>query len=239
MSLEALSWALKVQGVTPAQKAVLVSMANAADPEGYTYIGQKRIGRESCCSRRTVQEALKALERAGLIRREERRRANGSRQNDDCWLQIHTQQGADAAPCEEPQGAGNAPPGAREMRPHPNRHKQPSDPSPTEKAAGTAAIPHGIGSKSPEAKLFRLGARVLGPRAAGVVRQLREAMRDDQRCAEVLEAAEGKHDARAYVMGCIQSRPPPIDYDAIEQRVAERERRATGDDGMDGNRGES
>jgi hypothetical protein len=67
MSFEALKWCRAVQ-VTLAQKAVLYVLADMADEHGAAWPSIAAICSASCASERTVQNALRDLKKAGLIR---------------------------------------------------------------------------------------------------------------------------------------------------------------------------
>lgn len=82
MSVDAISWA-KAQPVKPsAAKFVLVMLADYADEHGYCYPGQKRLAQDTSQSERSVRDHLAALERDGWIRRERRRRPDGTNASD-------------------------------------------------------------------------------------------------------------------------------------------------------------
>lgn len=66
------------------RKAILLLIANDASTEGVCYSGQVRLAEMGECARETVSRHLGELEKAGLIARRERRRANGSRSTD--WI---------------------------------------------------------------------------------------------------------------------------------------------------------
>lgn len=73
MSIAAINWALNVvTDVTSTQKAVLISLADRADEDGYCYPSYEDIMRRSCVSRKTLISALKALEDEQLITRHRR-----------------------------------------------------------------------------------------------------------------------------------------------------------------------
>ena len=60
-------------------KAVYMYLRDRSDAEGKCWPGVKRIAADLKLSPRTVQRALSDLERAGYVKRDERRRENGSR----------------------------------------------------------------------------------------------------------------------------------------------------------------
>ena len=84
MSTQAVTWAFdrQEQGLTIAQKFLLVALANSADKSGVTWIGQAALAEDCVCKRETVSRNMVALEEAGFIRRVRRCRANGSRTSD-------------------------------------------------------------------------------------------------------------------------------------------------------------
>lgn len=68
MSVDAVSWALKAQGVSPRAKLVLIGLADSADKDGWDcYPGRKTLAEAGACSLDTVDRALRELIDAGLI----------------------------------------------------------------------------------------------------------------------------------------------------------------------------
>ena len=61
-----------LQGMSPAQKAVLVSLADQASDDGVCWPGVKSIAMRTCMSERAVQDALAWLQSTGAIFREYR-----------------------------------------------------------------------------------------------------------------------------------------------------------------------
>ncbi|MGN6768499.1 MAG: helix-turn-helix domain-containing protein [Rhizobiaceae bacterium] len=82
MSIQAINWAISFDASNSSEKAILLVLANYVGGDGRCYPGQQNIGKQACCSERTVREILKSLEGRGIIRREERRRKDGSRTSD-------------------------------------------------------------------------------------------------------------------------------------------------------------
>lgn len=82
MANEYITWAYQ-QVVTPsAAKFVLVTLADTANGDGYSYPGQKTLAARTGQSERSVREHLAMLEAEGYIRRSQRRRQDGSRTSD-------------------------------------------------------------------------------------------------------------------------------------------------------------
>jgi hypothetical protein len=68
MSLQAIQWALELELPTPAQKAVLLALANYADPNGRNcYPSCPRLARNASIDERTVTRVIAELEHAGHI----------------------------------------------------------------------------------------------------------------------------------------------------------------------------
>ncbi len=82
MSWQATSWAARQTAGNSGRKALLLLIANAASPDGTTYIGRKTLAVECECRPETVSANIAALENAGLLARHQRRRRNGSRATD-------------------------------------------------------------------------------------------------------------------------------------------------------------
>ena len=70
-------------------KAVLLALAHRADDQTRAcFPGQDALAQMTGASRRSVVRALQDLERLGLLRRESRRRASGSKTSDRCVLLV-------------------------------------------------------------------------------------------------------------------------------------------------------
>lgn len=66
VSVEALGWALNVGGLSTVQRIVLVGIANHHG-DGGSWPSVKTLARYACASERSVQYAIRELERAGLV----------------------------------------------------------------------------------------------------------------------------------------------------------------------------
>lgn len=88
MSIEALQWAWKVEGLKMAPKFVLISLADYADESGSCFPGQEKIAERTSCSVDTVARSIRVLEDAGLLRREKRRKEGGYRTSDRFYLAV-------------------------------------------------------------------------------------------------------------------------------------------------------
>ncbi len=78
MSVQAMTWAW-AQPCPPTSKAVLLALADHADDEGVCWPGRKGLAEKLRIHDRNITRHLSKLERMGLIRSEERLRADGSR----------------------------------------------------------------------------------------------------------------------------------------------------------------
>ena len=90
MSLAATAWAYRQDPGDPGAKFVLVALADFADEVGSCYPSQSTLARMTGQSDRTVRRHLKAMEKSGLIRRERRFGAGGSRTSDRYVLALST-----------------------------------------------------------------------------------------------------------------------------------------------------
>lgn len=88
MSIQAVAWAINQKTGSPAGKVVLMCIANYADEAGECWPSQATIAEETELSERSVREWLTRLEEAGLLMREHRQRADGSRKSDLIKLNI-------------------------------------------------------------------------------------------------------------------------------------------------------
>lgn len=82
MSNRAVAWAFEVDGLTAAQKFLLVALADYADESDSCYPGQATLAERVCSTRETVSRNLSRLEKLGAIRRERRYRQGGYRTSD-------------------------------------------------------------------------------------------------------------------------------------------------------------
>ena len=73
MSTIIMSACWPMQGMSAAQKAVLISLADQANDDGYCWPSVKTITMRTCLSARAVQGAIRWLESSGILRSSERR----------------------------------------------------------------------------------------------------------------------------------------------------------------------
>lgn len=85
MSVQALTWAYALD-LPMGPKAALLALANHADGDGVCYPGQARLCRMVGCSERALRRYLDDLQARGIIDRQQRRRADGSRTSDEYRL---------------------------------------------------------------------------------------------------------------------------------------------------------
>ena len=126
-----------LQGMSPSQKAVLISLADQANDDGYCWPSIKTIGIRTCLSDRAVQGAIKWLIAAGLLRTSTRSGTSTVYQlTPAAYAPPQEMRPADAAP----RGAGNAPPPPQLL------HPTPAD------AAPKPSMNHQLNRKEPEDK---------------------------------------------------------------------------------------
>jgi DNA-binding MarR family transcriptional regulator len=82
MSVQAIAAAFRAVCPSSSAKLALLAISNFADEDGVAWPSQGRLAADTGLAERTVRRALEQLEEAGLIRREERRRRDGSRSSD-------------------------------------------------------------------------------------------------------------------------------------------------------------
>ena len=105
-----------LQGMSPAQKAVLISLADQANDDGYCWPSVGTISKRTCLSERAVQGAIKWLHSAGLLSSDERRGTSSVyRITPAAYAPPQEMRPADAAP----RGAGNAPTPPQMLHPTP------------------------------------------------------------------------------------------------------------------------
>lgn len=78
MSFQAMAWAVDQKTGSTIGKAVLMMLANYADSEGRCFPSYDRIAEDCECSRRSVITWIDNLEESGLLKKEVRRRKDGT-----------------------------------------------------------------------------------------------------------------------------------------------------------------
>jgi hypothetical protein len=89
VSIVAIAWAKSQRTGSPTLKAVLMAVADYADERGCAWPSQARLMQDTELSERAVRGALSELATLGFLRREHRRRQDGSRATDILWLGIN------------------------------------------------------------------------------------------------------------------------------------------------------
>lgn len=103
MSVQAITLAYAIQGVTPSEKFLLVTLANYADQSLRCWPSQRRLTSDTCLSKRTMVNLFASLEAKGLLVRNHRpRRKDGARDSMLITLLFHS---AAIAPRDPDQGA--------------------------------------------------------------------------------------------------------------------------------------
>ena len=116
MSTIIMSQCWPIEGISPAQKAVLISLADQANDDGYCWPSVGTIAKRTCLSERAVQGAIKWLQSANLMTTSERRGTSSVyRITPAAYAPPQEMRPADAAP----RGAGNAPPPPQMLHPTP------------------------------------------------------------------------------------------------------------------------
>ncbi len=116
MSTIIMSQCWPLAGMSPAQKAVLISLADQANDDGYCWPSVGTIAKRTCLSERAVQGAIKWLVSAGLLSADERKGTSSVYQiTPAAYAPPQEMRPADAAP----RGAGNAPPPPQMLHPTP------------------------------------------------------------------------------------------------------------------------
>lgn len=82
MSFQAQNWANQQKTGHISGRAILMTLANFADENGYCYPSQSRLAEDCECSERTIRQWLDKLEELGFISRIRRNREDGSRTSD-------------------------------------------------------------------------------------------------------------------------------------------------------------
>lgn len=160
MSTIIMSACWELQGMSPAQKAVLVSLADQANDSGVCWPGIKTIERRTCLSERAVQDALRWLQATGALWRDYKQNSSSvytvTPQNFDpskAPEKRSRKRGADGAP------PANGAPGANGAPPPANGAPPPADgaPPPPQEAH------QGVANGAPKSKENRKGNHQLTP----------------------------------------------------------------------------
>ena len=104
MSIEALNWAWSVPDVSPAQKLVLLALANYADERGKCWPSIRTVSERTCLARRTVSRALETLGKAGLVKSVTRSRDAGSQSSHSYHQPIKKGRQPDTGGCHSDMG---------------------------------------------------------------------------------------------------------------------------------------
>lgn len=86
MSHSATNWAIQQRGIKPAAKIVLWHLCDRYNPDHGCFPSQARLADDCEMSRSSLNMQLKALEEAGLIRREQRYGPDGGKIATRYWL---------------------------------------------------------------------------------------------------------------------------------------------------------
>ena len=104
MSVQALSCAMSIRGVSASEKLLLLVLANYADDKMMCWPSHKRIAEDTSLSQRTILSLLKGLEARGVITRSERHRHDGSRSSDIITLHLGGETAAGGGETISPRG---------------------------------------------------------------------------------------------------------------------------------------
>jgi DNA-binding transcriptional ArsR family regulator len=97
MSIEAVAWALSLDLPNAGQKLTLIAVCNFADEDGKAWPSQARLSRDTSQSERSVRSHLSALEKAGIIKRQKRKKQDGSYNSDMLFIQRQYSPAANSA----------------------------------------------------------------------------------------------------------------------------------------------
>ena len=121
-----------LQGMSPAQKAVLVSLADQANDDGVCWPGITTIAKRTCLSERAVQDALAWLQAVGLVFREYRLNTSTSYtitpdgyKPENAPSKRARLTGADGAPGANGAPPANGAPGGADGAPPPRKSRTP------------------------------------------------------------------------------------------------------------------
>jgi predicted transcriptional regulator len=196
MSINALAWAFKVQGISSSAKFVLIALCDAHNGHtGECFPRVKRIAQVTLLGLSTVHKATAELERSGLIRKEtvtdEDGRTRGVRYHLACDTPSNLE-----VPLSNLEGEALSDRGGRLS------NREPSKDNRKEGTKNAASRP-----LDPETELFERGKAVLGPSGGGLIAQLLKAKngKHASALAAILEAST-KQNPREYIGAIIRGR---------------------------------
>lgn len=120
MSHKAITWAIQQRGLKPSAKLVLWHLCDRYHPDHGCFPSQETLAADCEMSRSSLNNQLRALEKAGLIRREERRDETTNRQLSTRYrfpFEDGFEDGEAADPCAE---IGHGAVSKNEAKPCPN-----------------------------------------------------------------------------------------------------------------------
>lgn len=88
MSVQAITWALRIETGSSTHKLVLIALANYANQDGQCWHSQSTIAKDTELSRASIGRSLDFLEKEGVLTRERRQRADGTRSTDLITLDL-------------------------------------------------------------------------------------------------------------------------------------------------------
>lgn len=193
-------WAQSQTGITnPVHANTLVAIAIDCNADGVCYPSQARIATAARYSIRAVRKAIAWLEEQGYLRREERRRPNGSRTSDRIILLVNRQDDRQEVPSAAPATGISE---QRKRHPKTDLPEPGSRPAtlegPVEEPLEESSEPSGSGASTltPQALLFSEGRPALlalgvGQREAGTMigRWLRDTGDDATRVLSAIRRA--------------------------------------------------
>lgn len=132
MSVQALSCAMVLRGVSASEKLLLLVLANYADENMSCWPSHKRLSEDACLSQRTILTLLKGLEERRIITRRERFRRDGSRTTDLITIYFSGEvvspphEDGDTPPTQSTAGGGARISPLTTFEPSVNHHSEPS-----------------------------------------------------------------------------------------------------------------
>lgn len=118
MSIELITKAFKTKTANSTQKLILIKLADNANDDGQCFPSHRHIADQCQCTRRTVINAIKALEEQGLLTIEERRDFNSGQQKSNIYhlhldgvgnleeMESDSGSGPEDSPPENPENGG-------------------------------------------------------------------------------------------------------------------------------------
>lgn len=207
MSFQAVAWAIEVRVGDPILKNLLMAICHHADRETWScWPSQDLLAFETEVSKRTIQRKLEELQERGFLRIEKRRNDDGTQASSRLTV-TGGQPVTLHPPVDKPSLSGGQKAGSPGDTTCPPVKKQ--EEQLEQKKDGAEApllFEEASGREPPDARVYRRGREILGPKAGGVIRNLIKSKNGvlGEAMAVLEKAADRGVGAMEFVQGAIR-----------------------------------